>query len=66
MSADADVEFSWTDEEVADMYDNTSFIIAADGAFTKTPSTPKQRIYRVPECLFHDLLLSHQFVTTMI
>ncbi|KAG7222029.1 hypothetical protein INR49_028193 [Caranx melampygus] len=28
--ADADVEFSWTEEEVADLYDNTTFIIAAD------------------------------------
>lgn len=28
---DADVEFNWTEEEVADMYNNTSFIIAADG-----------------------------------
>jgi hypothetical protein len=24
-------EFSWTEEEVADLYDNTSVIIAADG-----------------------------------
>lgn len=31
VSVDADVEFSWTEEEVADMYDNTRFIIAADG-----------------------------------
>lgn len=29
--ADADVDFSWTEEEVADLYDNTHFIIAADG-----------------------------------
>lgn len=28
---DADVEFSWTEEEVADLYDNTEIIIAADG-----------------------------------
>lgn len=28
---DADVEFSWTEEEVVDMYDNCRFIIAADG-----------------------------------
>ncbi|XP_024117256.1 methyltransferase-like protein 22 isoform X3 [Oryzias melastigma] len=27
---DPEVEFSWTEEEVADLYDNTSFIIAAD------------------------------------
>lgn len=27
---DADVEFSWTEEEVADLYDHTSAIIAAD------------------------------------
>ncbi|XP_040918050.1 methyltransferase-like protein 22 isoform X2 [Toxotes jaculatrix] len=30
LCTDADVEFSWTEEEVADMYNNTSFIIAAD------------------------------------
>uniref|UniRef100_A0A4W6DYB7 Methyltransferase 22, Kin17 lysine n=1 Tax=Lates calcarifer TaxID=8187 RepID=A0A4W6DYB7_LATCA len=30
LCADPDVEFSWAEEEVADMYDNTSFIIAAD------------------------------------
>ncbi|GAA6218740.1 methyltransferase-like protein 22 [Lates japonicus] len=30
LCADPDVEFSWTEEEIADMYDNTSFIIAAD------------------------------------
>lgn len=29
--ADADVEFSWTEEDVANLYDNTTFIIAADG-----------------------------------
>uniref|UniRef100_A0A3Q2CFB7 Methyltransferase 22, Kin17 lysine n=1 Tax=Cyprinodon variegatus TaxID=28743 RepID=A0A3Q2CFB7_CYPVA len=27
---DADGEFSWTEEEVADLYDNASFILAAD------------------------------------
>ncbi|KAF7200873.1 methyltransferase like 22 [Nothobranchius furzeri] len=27
---DAGVEFSWTEEEVADLYDNTRFIVAAD------------------------------------
>ncbi|KAF0032190.1 hypothetical protein F2P81_014480 [Scophthalmus maximus] len=27
---DVEVDFSWTEEEVADMYDNTSFIVAAD------------------------------------
>lgn len=27
---DADMEFSWTEEEVADLHNNTSFIIAAD------------------------------------
>ncbi|XP_067334035.1 methyltransferase-like protein 22 isoform X4 [Channa argus] len=27
---DADMEFSWKEEEIADIYDNTSFIIAAD------------------------------------
>ncbi|XP_061567680.1 methyltransferase-like protein 22 [Cololabis saira] len=30
LCTDADEEFSWTEEEVADLYDNTSFIIAAD------------------------------------
>ncbi|XP_071376107.1 methyltransferase-like protein 22 [Centroberyx affinis] len=30
LCTDADVEFSWTEEEVADLHDNTSFIIAAD------------------------------------
>ncbi|KAK5610067.1 hypothetical protein CRENBAI_012808, partial [Crenichthys baileyi] len=30
LCTDADMEFSWTEEEVADLYDNTSFIIAAD------------------------------------
>ncbi|XP_039980238.1 methyltransferase-like protein 22 isoform X2 [Xiphias gladius] len=30
LCTDTDVEFSWTEEEVADMYNNTSFIIAAD------------------------------------
>ncbi|XP_076607955.1 methyltransferase-like protein 22 isoform X2 [Chaetodon auriga] len=30
LCTDADVEFSWTEEDVADMYNNTSFIIAAD------------------------------------
>ncbi|XP_069566253.1 methyltransferase-like protein 22 [Brachyistius frenatus] len=30
LCTDADVEFSWTDEEVADLYNNTNFIIAAD------------------------------------
>ncbi|KAM4718016.1 methyltransferase-like protein 22 isoform 1-T3 [Anableps anableps] len=30
LCTDADLEFSWTEEEVADLYDNTSFIIAAD------------------------------------
>ncbi|XP_070779419.1 methyltransferase-like protein 22 isoform X2 [Enoplosus armatus] len=30
LCTDADVEFGWTEEEVADMYDNTSFIVAAD------------------------------------
>ncbi|XP_044038109.1 methyltransferase-like protein 22 isoform X2 [Siniperca chuatsi] len=30
LCTDADVKFSWTEEEVADMYNNTSFIIAAD------------------------------------
>nr|XP_043907687.1 methyltransferase-like protein 22 isoform X1 [Solea senegalensis]XP_043907688.1 methyltransferase-like protein 22 isoform X1 [Solea senegalensis]XP_043907689.1 methyltransferase-like protein 22 isoform X1 [Solea senegalensis] len=29
-TAEADVDFSWTEEEVADVYDNTLFIIAAD------------------------------------
>lgn len=28
---EADVEFSWTEDEVADLYDNASIIIAADG-----------------------------------
>lgn len=32
--ADADKEFSWTEEEVASLYDRTSFIIAADGRFS--------------------------------
>lgn len=31
---DPEVEFSWTEEEVADLYDNTSFIIAADGVYS--------------------------------
>ncbi|XP_028267369.1 methyltransferase-like protein 22 [Parambassis ranga] len=30
LCTDADVEFSWTKEEVDDLYDSTSFIIAAD------------------------------------
>ncbi|KAF7647730.1 hypothetical protein LDENG_00167780 [Lucifuga dentata] len=30
LCTDAEVEFSWTDEEVADLFDNTTFIIAAD------------------------------------
>ncbi|XP_047211954.1 methyltransferase-like protein 22 isoform X2 [Girardinichthys multiradiatus] len=30
LCTDVDMEFSWTEEEVADLYDNTSFIIAAD------------------------------------
>ncbi|XP_047428277.1 methyltransferase-like protein 22 isoform X2 [Mugil cephalus] len=30
LCTDADVEFSWTTEEVDDLYNNTSFIIAAD------------------------------------
>lgn len=30
LCTDADVELSWTEEEVVDMYNNTSFIIAAD------------------------------------
>ncbi|KAM4634688.1 methyltransferase-like protein 22 isoform 2-T2 [Polymixia lowei] len=30
LTTDSDVEFSWTEEEVADVHDNTSFIIAAD------------------------------------
>uniref|UniRef100_A0A146ZMI7 Methyltransferase 22, Kin17 lysine n=1 Tax=Fundulus heteroclitus TaxID=8078 RepID=A0A146ZMI7_FUNHE len=30
LCTDADMEFSWTEEEVADLYDNTDFIIAAD------------------------------------
>ncbi|KAM3864027.1 methyltransferase-like protein 22 [Diretmus argenteus] len=30
LCTDADVEFSWTEEEVACIYDNTSFIMAAD------------------------------------
>lgn len=28
---DSDTEFCWTEDEVADLYNNTSFIIAADG-----------------------------------
>ncbi|XP_034450410.1 methyltransferase-like protein 22 [Hippoglossus hippoglossus] len=30
LCTDADGEFNWTEEEVADLYDNTSFIVAAD------------------------------------
>lgn len=30
LCTDSDVEFSWTEEEVADMYNNTKIIIAAD------------------------------------
>ncbi|XP_072225567.1 methyltransferase-like protein 22 [Leuresthes tenuis] len=30
LCTDAETEFSWTEEEVADLYDNTSFIVAAD------------------------------------
>ncbi|XP_038154322.1 methyltransferase-like protein 22 [Cyprinodon tularosa] len=30
LCTDADGEFSWTEEEVADLYDNASFILAAD------------------------------------
>lgn len=30
LCTDADVELSWTEEEVADMYNNTRFIVAAD------------------------------------
>lgn len=30
LCTDPDVEFSWTEEEVADLYDNTTVIIAAD------------------------------------
>nr|XP_046229088.1 methyltransferase-like protein 22 [Scatophagus argus] len=30
LCTDSEVEFNWTEEEVADMYDHTSFIIAAD------------------------------------
>lgn len=31
MFVDADMEFRWTEEEVADLYDNTKIIVAADG-----------------------------------
>ncbi|XP_027879137.1 methyltransferase-like protein 22 isoform X2 [Xiphophorus couchianus] len=30
LCTDADLEFSWTEEEVADLYDNAAFIIATD------------------------------------
>ncbi|CAG5898355.1 unnamed protein product [Menidia menidia] len=30
LSTDAETEFSWTEDEIADLYDNTSFIFAAD------------------------------------
>ncbi|XP_067089563.1 methyltransferase-like protein 22 [Osmerus mordax] len=30
LCTDGDTEFGWTEEEVADLYDNTTFIIAAD------------------------------------
>lgn len=36
LSPDADLEFSWTDAEVADLHDNTTFVIAADGKFAES------------------------------
>ncbi|KAM7386223.1 hypothetical protein PAMA_009048 [Pampus argenteus] len=39
LCTDADVEFNWTEEEVADMYDNTTVIIAADEPCTDSVVT---------------------------
>ena len=36
--SDSDTEFGWTEEEVADLYDNTTFIIAADGNMESGPN----------------------------
>ncbi len=36
LSPDADLEFCWTDEETADLHDNTTFVIAADGKFAES------------------------------
>jgi len=36
LSPDADLEFCWTDAEVADLHDNTTVLIAADGTFARS------------------------------
>lgn len=32
LSPDPDSEFCWTEAEIADVHDNTAFVIAADGS----------------------------------
>lgn len=36
---EADEEFSWTEDELVDLYNNTSVIIAADGIYRLLLST---------------------------
>lgn len=36
LSPDTDLEFCWTDAEVADLHDNTTFLMAADGTFARS------------------------------
>lgn len=36
LSPDADLDFCWTDAEIGDLHDNTTFVIAADGKFAES------------------------------
>uniref|UniRef100_A0A3P9A1E1 Methyltransferase like 22 n=1 Tax=Esox lucius TaxID=8010 RepID=A0A3P9A1E1_ESOLU len=51
---DADEEFGWTEDEVADLYDNTAFIIAADVCYDDDLTDALFRtLYRICNQLHH-------------
>lgn len=57
---DADAEFSWTEEEVADMVDNTHFIIAADGIMTCYSTVQQDNtVYTVHRSVTELLIIKH-------
>ncbi|XP_061829804.1 methyltransferase-like protein 22 [Nerophis lumbriciformis] len=54
LCTDSDVEFSWTEEEVADIHDNASFIIAADVCYDDDLTDGLFRtLYRLCNNFFH-------------
>uniref|UniRef100_A0A8C5GD31 Methyltransferase like 22 n=1 Tax=Gouania willdenowi TaxID=441366 RepID=A0A8C5GD31_GOUWI len=60
---DADLEFSWTEDEVADLHDNTSFIIAADGELYETQRIQSNTSIKSAASLQMNFTLRHMDVS---